>query len=112
MLVPLRFYEPLQELKKEIQRKKREKKPIDDNHAFISWATFHILNVIRRVSEKENLSLDIELNTPVLVNKAIGHVRKIFQNEQTKRGKEYSHDKFFKEVQTNRIISEYIDSMY
>lgn len=112
LLVPLRFYEPLQQMKKVIQRKKRRKEAINEREAFVSRAIFHILNVVRRVSEKENLPLNIELNVPVLIEKAIQHIANLVQNEQTKRGDLYTHDKFFKETQTNRLIHEHIEAFY
>ena len=104
MLVPLRLYEPLQRMKKEIQRKKRRKEPIDEREAFVSRAIFHILNVVRRISEKENLPLKDQRHAQALIEKAIYHIGSIVQAEQIKRGELYTHDKFFKETQTNRII--------
>ena len=112
MLTPLRFYEPLQRMKREIQRKKRRKEPINEREAFVSRAIFHILNVIRRVSEKENLPLNGELYASALVEKAIQHVGNIAQAERVKRGELYTHDKFFKETQTNRIIHDYVEAFY
>jgi AIPR protein len=112
LLIPLRFYLPLQKLKKEIQRKKRRKEHINEREAFVSRAIFHILNVINRVCVKEKLSLDEDSNVPVLIDKSIVHIGKIVQNEQTKRGDLYTHDKFFKETQTNRIIHDYIENFY
>jgi len=112
MLVPLEFYQPLQRRKKEIQRKKRRKEPIDEREVFIPWATFHILNVIRRVSEKENLSLGAKENIPTLIDKAVGHMAEIVQLEKKKRGELYAHDKFFKEVQTDATIHDYIELVY
>ena len=112
MLTPLAFYGPLQQMKKAIQRKKRRKEAIDEREAFVSRATFHILNVIRWISEKENLPLDIELNISVLTEKAIQLIGKIVQAAQTERRELYTHDKFFKETQTNRIIHEAIDAAY
>lgn len=112
LLMPLKFYDPLQRKKKEIQRKKRRREPINEREAFISRAIFHILNAVRRVSEKENLPLDIEPNVQVLIEKAIQHIGSIVQEELVKRGELYTHDKFFKEIQTNRIIHEHVESFY
>lgn len=112
MLTPLRFYGPLQDMKKSIQRKKRRKEQINEREAFVSRATFHILNVIRRISERENLPLDIELNGPVLTEKAIQLIGKVVEAAQVDRGELYTHDKFFKETQTNRIIQDAIEAEY
>lgn len=112
MLIPLKFYEPLQQMKKIIQRKKRKKEPIDEREAFVSRATFHILNVIRRISEKEKLPLDIELNTKVLIDKAIQLISVVVNKAQADRGELYTHDKFFKETQTNRIIHDAVEIAY
>lgn len=112
MLTPLRLYGPLQEMKRAIQRKKRRKEPINEREAFVSRATFHILNATRRISEKENLSLEIELNAPVLIEKAIQLISKVVQSAQADRKELYTHDKFFKETQTNRIIHEAFTAAY
>jgi hypothetical protein len=112
MVTPLRFYGPLQLMKKAIQRKKRKKEPINEREAFVSRATFHILNVIRRISDKENLPLDIELNVSVLTEKAIQLIGKVVEKARADRGDLYTHDKFFKETQTNRIIHEAIEVAY
>ncbi|MCX6901787.1 MAG: AIPR family protein [Verrucomicrobia bacterium] len=112
LLVPLRFYEPLQKMKKEIQRKKRRRLPINEREAFVSRAIFHILNVVRHVSEKENLPLDVEQYRQVLIEKAVQHIGTVVQKEQAKRGELYTHDKFFKETQTNLIIHEHIEEFY
>lgn len=112
MLMPLKFYGPLQQMKKAIQRKKRRKEPINEREAFVSRATFHILNVIRRISEKENLPLDIELNTSVLTEKAIQLIGNVVETARVERGELYTHDKFFKETHTNRIIHDAIEAAY
>lgn len=112
MLTPLKFYEPLQDMKKVIQRKKRKKEAIDEREAFVSRAIFHILNVVRRVSEKEGIPLNNGGSTSSLIEKAIQHVANIVKAEQAKRGSLYTHDKFFKEIQTNRIISDYLTAHY
>jgi hypothetical protein len=112
MLIPLKFYEPLQQMNKIIQRKKRKKEPIDEREAFVSRATLHILNVIRRISEKEKMPLDIELNTKILIDKAIQLIGVVVNKARADRGELYTHDKFFKETQTNRIIHDAVETTY
>ena len=112
MLTSYRIYLPLEEMKKEIQKKKRKREPINENEAFISRATFHLLNSVKIISDKENLNLNDETERNKAIEKAIFFVNQVVQREAKKRGSTYTHDKFFKEKPTNKIIQEYIKRQY
>lgn len=112
MLVPFRVYQPLEKMKKEIQLKKRKKEKIDEKEAFVSRATFHILNAVKIIAEKEHLNLGDMADIKKGIDKAIVYINQIVQNEIKERGTSYTHDKFFKEIPTNMIIKNYIESKY
>ncbi len=48
-----KLYVPLLQMKKDVQRKKRRKESIDEKEAFISRATFHVLNVMKYIFQHE-----------------------------------------------------------
>jgi hypothetical protein len=112
MLIPYRVFIPIEAMKKEIQRKKRKKEPIDEKSAFISRATFHILNSVKVISEKENIKLEKEQDIDEAVAKAISYIAEVVEAESQNRGELYTHDKFFKEIPTNAVIRDYVLSKY
>lgn len=112
MLLPLRIYEPLQKKKREIQRRKRRREPINEREAFVSRATFHILNVVRIVGERESLDLTQDSTIMTAIDKAISFIGDVVQEEEEKRGPVYTHDKLFKEIKTNTIIRDYVEGKY
>lgn len=112
MLVPYRVFLPLERMKKQIQRKKRKKDPIDEKEAFISRATFHLLNTVKLISEKEKLNLDREEDIGIAIEKAIFYISEIVDKHSRERGELYTHDKFFKEIPTNKIIQDHVLSKY
>ncbi len=112
MLLPYGAYLPLEKMKKEIQRKKRRKEQINEKDAFISRATFHLLNSVRIISEEESLDLNNEKDINKAINKAIEFVNEVVDIEAKRRGELYTHDKFFKEIPTNRIVRDHIKSKY
>lgn len=112
MLLPYKIYLPLEVMKKEIQKKKRNKEAINEKEAFISRAIFHLLNVIKIIAEKKKLDLNEDKNINKAVKRAIAVVSKVVAKESKKRGELYTHDKFFKEIQTNKIIREFVLKQY
>ncbi|MFZ0051235.1 MAG: AIPR family protein [Desulfobaccales bacterium] len=112
MLIPYKIYLPLDEMKRDIQRKKRKKEKISERDAFISRATFHLLNSVRIIAEKENLNLDEEKDINKAIELAIKYVNDVVEFQSHKRGDLYTHDKFFKEIKTNKTISDYISGLY
>ena len=95
MLLTHRIYLPLEERKKEIQRKKRNKAPINEEEAFISRATFHILNSVKIVAEKEDIDLKNPIGIAEATEKALKYIEEVVAVEEDKRKKLYTHDKFF-----------------
>lgn len=112
MLKPYLVYVPLEKRKKEIQKKKRKKEKINEKEAFISRAIFHLLNVVKIIEEKEKLDLFNEENIKYAIDKAITYVYEVVEEEMDKRGDLYTHDKFFKEIPTNKIIQDHILNKY
>ncbi len=118
------IYLPLLEMKKKIQAKKRKKELINEKEAFISRATFHILNGIKflienRENEIQNGNFNPEekktkieniypSEIPDLTSKVIELIYQIVRKEIKLRGELYTHDKFFKEIPTNNIVKTYI----
>ena len=112
MLKPYRIYLPLEKKKKEIQKKKRKNEPVNEKESFISRATFHILNVVKIIEKRESLNLDNEDSMYLAIQKAINYVNEVVDSESKKRGELYTHDKFFKEVPTNKIIQRHVLNKY
>jgi hypothetical protein len=112
MLKPYLIYLPLEKMKRSIQRKKRKKIPVNEKEAFISRSTFHLLNVIKLIEDKEKLDFNIKSRVTYASKKAIKFVGQIVKMEPKKRKELYTHDKFFKEVATNRIIREFVSRQY
>jgi hypothetical protein len=118
------IYQPILEKKKVIQSKKRKKEQIDEKEAFVSRATFHILNSIKLIAEnKERAILDSDLTKEekktkieeiyestisAITDRAIDLIQQVVNSEMTARGQLYTHDKFFKELPTNNIIKTHI----
>jgi hypothetical protein len=119
-----KFYLPLLNMKKDIQRKKRRREAIEEKDAFISRATFHILNVIKYIVQDESNKIEqtypgkIERATVIedlyknrvedIIKKAISYVSEVVRKIQADRGDLYTHDKFFKEIATNKLIRDHV----
>ncbi len=112
MLLPLRVYLPLQAKKREIQRRKRRREQIDEQEAFVSRAVFHIVNVVKFVAEYGGLDLARDVDIQSAIAKAIALISQVVQKESEARGSVYTHDKFFKEVQTNDRIRVHVEDAY
>jgi hypothetical protein len=108
MFLPYKIYLPVNKMKIEIQRKKRRKEGISEKDAFVSRATFHILNVVRHIGEHYSLDLEKDENVKKAIDLAIKFIGEVSSKEQKKRKDLYTHDKFFKEIQTNTLISEHV----
>jgi hypothetical protein len=108
MLMPYKVYIPLEEMKRNIQAKKRKKEIINEKDAFISRATFHLLNTVKYIAEKERLELNNTKTINIAIKRAIKIISRVVEKESKKRGDQYTHDKFFKEIPTNGIIKEHI----
>lgn len=112
MLLPLRIYLPLQDKKREIQRRKRRREPINEQEAFVSRAVFHIVNVVKYVAQYDGLDLAQDHDIQSAIATAIELIDQVVQMESEARGSVYTHDKFFKEVQTNDRIRIHVENSY
>lgn len=110
MILPYKIYLPIEAKKQEIQRKKRKREKISEEDAFVSRATFHILNCVKYISQKKGLDLSKSENITSSIDIAINLLGALVQKVQLERGSVYTHDKFFKEVPTNKIIRDYINA--
>jgi len=108
MLLPYKIFLPLETMKKEIQSKKRKREFINERDAFISRATFHLLNNVRLISEFEKLNLEDMHDATIAIDRAIKYTGELIEIESKERGEHYTHDKFFKEIRTNKLMREYI----
>jgi len=111
-------------MKKDIQRKKRKRESIDEKEAFISRATFHALNVIKYIvqyeldkiektyTDKTEKTKALEAvyrdRAEEITNRAISYVGEVVRKAQIERGDLYTHDKFFKEIATNKLIRDHV----
>lgn len=112
MLKPYNAFLPLEKMKRVIQTKKRKKELVNEREAFISRAIYHLLNVIKIIEEKEQLDFDQKKDIDYAIKKSIQFVSKVVKSEIKNRGELYTHDKFFKEINTNKIISNFVLNQY
>jgi len=112
MLKPYLVFVPLERMKREIQKKKRKKEEVDEKEAFISRAIFHLLNVVKLIEENEQIDLSNERDIDYAIKKAINFVSEVVEREMKNRGELYTHDKFFKEISTNKIIRNHVLDKY
>jgi hypothetical protein len=122
-----KLYQPILAMKKKIQSKKRKKEPIEESMAFISRATFHILNGLKLLFEKEEAVIDAKQISSAekakekeeiynskreeFTQKVIEIIFERVEIEMENRGDVYTHDKFFKEIPTNGIMKSYISGI-
>lgn len=112
LLLPYQIYLPLKVLKREIQKRKRNKQPINEQEAFVSRAIYHIVNAVGYIAEYEDLDLNNSVNIQKAIEKAINIIGEVVKREIKQRGKLYTHDKFFKEIGTSALIKERIEQKY
>lgn len=105
-------YLPLARIKKEIQKKKRKKELESEKDAFASRAIFHILNGVKLVLHYEGKSIKNSNDVSYAIEKSMIYIKEIVEKEINKRKELYTHDKFFKEIATNRIVSDYFAQKY
>ena len=108
MLLPYQIYLPLEGQKKEIQKKKRSRVPINERDAYISRATYHILNSVKLIAEKEDIDLTRADGIALATQKALKYIEEVIAKTEKARGSTYTHDKFFKQIETNKIIRDHI----
>src|SRR5690606_38214393 len=102
MLVPYNVYLPLGAQKQEIQKKKRKKQMITKREVFTAFATFHILNGVKLLVEKEGFDLTKQDQVEQAISLCTDYIEEVVEKEKRSKGNLYSHDKFFKEVSTNK----------
>ncbi len=112
LLFPMLLYKPIEDTKREIQRKKRKMSPVTDEEAFVSLATFHILNSMKLVARQESLNLEEAVHQKTARQKAISLIGEVVKREMANRGELYTHDRFFKQRETNGMILSHILSSY
>ena len=112
LLLPYELYRPLEAMKKTIQQRKRKKDAVPDREAFASLGTFHILYAMRLVADCEDLNLLDGHDAECARAKAIELVWEVVSEEMPKRGELYTHDRFFKQKQTNRLIHDHVRKAY
>jgi hypothetical protein len=112
LLFPYLLYKPLELIKREVQRKKRLKQPLGDNESFIPFATFHIIYAMKIIAQIEGVDLSTVAEQENVRNKAIKYISDIINKEMMNRGELYTHDRFFKEAGTNKLINDYIKNCY
>jgi hypothetical protein len=78
----------------------------------VSRAVFHILNGVKIICEHESLDLNDDSVIASSIEKAISLIDEVVQKEAQARGSVYTHDKFFKEIQTNKLIRQHIEKIY
>ena len=85
---------------------------VNEKDAFISRAIFHLLNTVKIIEEKEKLDFTKQKDIDKAIKKAITFVGEVVKSEAKNRGDLYTHDKFFKETSTNKIISNHVINKY
>ncbi|MHC1782283.1 MAG: AIPR family protein [Anaerolineaceae bacterium] len=119
-----KLYIPLLSHKKEIQSKKRRREFVNEKEAFLSRATFHILNGVKLLFEREERIIDgevipekerknkkqmlYEIKSEGFTDMSINLIFEVVEEQMRIRGEVYTHDKFFKEIPTNNLIKSHI----
>lgn len=112
LLFPYTLYKPLELMKKDIQSRKRKKQPVPENEAFISLATFHILYAMKLIADCEQIDLTKGKSADSIREKAIQLISAVVSDTASERGELYTHDRFFKEKASNKLIADYIAKTY
>ena len=108
LLKPFLLYKPLENRKRDIQKKKRKKETVSEEEAFFSLATYHVLNGMKLVAELDNLDLNLESDTQTAMQKTVGLIGEVVVSERKQQGELYTHDRFFKRVSSNETIRSHI----
>ena len=109
LLFAFDLYRPLDKEKRLIQRKKRKKENVTDQEAFFSLATFHILNGMKVISKNQGLNLSLEDDYKSARARAIEIIGEVVEKERKERGEAYTHDRFFKQRDSNLKIRAHIE---
>lgn len=112
LLTLYKIYLPLLKQKKEIQKRRRAKEKISRKELFIPFATFHIIYGMKFIFQHENLKENLAVDQHIAQEKSVAYILEVIEEEIQKKGESYTHDKFFKEAATNRLIKELILSKY
>lgn len=112
LLFLMQLYKPIEETKRQIQRKKRKKQPITDREAFESLATFHVLNAMKVVAELEELDLSDPRQAVTAREKATVLIGELVEKAREDRGELYTHDRYFKQKTTNAEVRNHILATY
>ena len=105
LLLSYKLYLHFEQMKREMQDKKRKKEPVNENETFISHTTFHLVNAVKFI--KENLDLNDAISFSEAIKKATAYVQEIVEIEKIK-AIEYNHNRFFKDSSTNEKIRNHI----
>jgi hypothetical protein len=105
-------YLPLFKIKKDILGKKRKNEILSEKDAFVSRAIFHLLYSVKLILKYEKRSIQNQNDVNYAIGKSIEYMKEIIAIEMDKRKEFYTHDKFFKEISTNKIIADYIYKKY
>ena len=112
LLKPFLLYKPLENRKRDIQKKKRKKEPVNEEEAFFSFATFHVLNGMKLVSELDNLDLNLESDIQTATQKSLELIGEVVASEKKQQGNVYTHDRFFKTTTSTETIRSHIRAHY
>jgi hypothetical protein len=107
-----KVYLPLAKIKKDIQEKKRKNEFVIERESFHSRAIFHILNGVKFILKYEGKTIECSSDVDYAIKKSLEYIQDIVDSEMEKRKELYTHDKFFKEIATNKIIANYISGKY
>lgn len=116
-----KLYEPLIKRKKIIQRKKRNKEKVNEKEAFVSRALFHIVHGTKYFFEKAKNEVNMndefssrekrvklqeiyDIRGDEFIEASINVIAELVSEEMENRGDLYTHDKFFKESNTNVLL--------
>ena len=112
LLKPYLLYRPIEKLKREIQKKKVKKIKVPEEGAYISLGTFHILNTMKLVAEQETLDLTDTSQAHAARSKATSLIFSVVKSVMKERGELYTHDRFFKQKETNELIRSHVAQHY
>ena len=106
LLIPLKIFRPIEQMKREFQRSIRNGLRFDRNMLFLIDGAYHLLYAISVICDQRNLdSSNVEIALAQMDN-AIHIIQKAVNDEEEKEPA-FAHKRFFKSIRAKRYIQKF-----
>ncbi len=115
MLLPYKFYLPLNDVRKGVMKKIRQNINITDKELMISRGVFHIINAVKHIAKHEQIDLNLTMNDKDIqkvVDKSIQITYEAIRKEKNEKKGRFSYDNIFKIIETVNKIQIYVNNTY